>query len=179
MQIRLMFFATLALAVFGLRTCGGPTSVAEKPSPASCTMIMTGAISATVPCMAIGGNLATSSSNLSTVGITAIGPVQGVGSATITVQFTGSMSAQIYTDANTSQYAALVSGPIVPGSTPAMWVASPNPKQGTISVNVTSYSSSVNSSSTVAYFVHGTASANLPAAPNSNTKGTVTLTATF
>ncbi len=176
MQIRLIFFATLALAIFGLRTCGGTTTVIEKPS-ASCTMTISGAITGTVPCMAVGANVSTS--NQSTLGITAIGPVQGVGNATISLMVAGSIGTGTFTDASTSQYAAVVTGPIVPGSVPAVWAASANPKQGSISITVNSSTSYASSNGSTAYFIHGTGTATLPAQSNSSAKGNVTVTAAF
>ena len=177
MQIRLMFFATLALATFGLRTCGGPTPVTEKPSAANCTMTISGAISGTVPCMAIGGNVSTT--NQSTLGITATGSVQGIANATMSLVFTGSIGAGTFTDANTPQYGAVVTGPVGSGTLLPVWIASPNPKQGSLSITVSSSTSYVSSNGSTAYFIHGTATATLPAQPNTSAKGNVTITATF
>jgi len=177
MQIRLIFFATLTLAMFSLRTCNGTTTVAEKPSAGNCSMTFSGAISGTVQCVALGTYQSTTAqSNISIVGN---GAAQGAASATIAVAFAGSMGPKTITDANSSQYGATVIGPTVAGQVPMGWAALPNPKQGTLTVTINSASSYATSGGSAAYFVHGTATAYLVPAPNSKATGTVNLTATF
>jgi hypothetical protein len=174
MQIRLMFFATLALAVFGLRTCGGPTSVVEKPAAATCTMTVVGAYSATTPCTAVAGNVATT--NQTTIAITGLYTQGTPVTETIGMGFTGPMAAKTFTDASTSQYAAVVS---LQGGAHQTWAAASNPKQGSVSITINSFTNMISSGGATEYTIHGTANVILQPVAGSGATGTVTMTVTF
>jgi hypothetical protein len=177
MKIRLTFFATLAITFFSLISCGGTTPVAKRPDAANCKITLSGAISGTATCAAIGGS--NSITNQSSVSITATAPIAGAMTATITMAFDGGMKAATFSDLNTTQYGAIVTEPTNAGQAPNVWAVSPNPKQGSISLTINSSSVYVGSGGATAYFVHGTATATLQPQAASGAVGTVTLTATF
>lgn len=161
-----------------------PSGCSEKPAlneaskgsagaTSACTMAISGAINATLPCTVIAGY--TPSSNQTVISISMNRASAGISSAVISVSTGAPFSTGTYTASN-----VLVFAGVVTGTNNGVWSVSKDTQTGTLSVTITSAGNSVvGSSGTSIYYPHGTASATLPAVQTTGAQGAVKLQATF
>jgi hypothetical protein len=165
-------------------TTSWPSGCSESPTlkepskgsgegASSCTMVITGAMSATLPCTVIAGYAASSNQAVITISINTASA--GISSAVVSTSTQGPFSTGTYTRSNLSVFASVVTG-----TNNGVWSVSKETQTGTLSVTITATGNSVSGSSgTSIYYPHGTASATLPAVQTTGAQGTVTLQATF
>lgn len=171
--------AILMAALVAAVGCGGtsidPGNGTGVGSTATCTINLTGAISASnVPCFALVGY--DTSNGHGSIAIANTGTSAGLSQLAFGVITSGQPTETTYTIANSvsTSNVAVSSG----GSTE--WIAVGGTSTGSFSLNLTAMSNSTTSGTqTVWASSHGTASATLQPAPNSTASGTVNVSITF
>jgi hypothetical protein len=157
--------------------CGG-TDIPGLPGSNSCTVTISGAITASATCeLALGYSAA---SNKAAFGLSVTGLPATISAAAIAVDLaTGDVASGNYTQANT-----LDSGVAVTTPSAQVWMETKNKSnsdQGSFTLNISSTGSAVTGSNGDKAYLngHGSLTATLPGLASANTSGTVTLSATF
>lgn len=181
MRIRAVSLVLMVAVASVLPGCGGSPNHSPQNSAtaAPCTMTLSGAATATLPCMVVA--VYNSSTRLTGVTITMAGTSSDIATASIAFAATPQPQSITYNEGNTTDYGGTVIRSV--GAVPAAWSVTRQPKTGTISVSITGIQVGVSiiqgNGTDSTYTLHGTGTLRLDPKPESGATGSVNMSLTF